>query len=91
MEIGKLYKCSKYYLLIYPSIEKIRAASSLSAAWTPAAAAYWSEQLSCKVRCSEPDEIFMCLEQENQFIHALFGEKQGWIINEEWLKIERVK
>ena len=102
MEIGKLYKCSEYYLLIYPSIEKVGTArdASVSAwawagatSWIGAAAVvnYWSKQLNCKVRFSEPEEVFMALEQEKQFVHALFREKQGWIVNKEWLKIERVE
>jgi len=52
---------------------------------------WWSRKLDCKVRSSEPNEVFLCLEYEDKFAHVLFGEKQGWIINKTWLGIERVK
>jgi len=106
---GKLYKCPKNYLLVYPSKEKAAAATERSdpTAAVPAAkmvalvhqrratalaeAAFWSKRLNCKVRYSEPEEVFMYLEQKDKFIHVLFGEKQGWIINKSWLEIERIK
>lgn len=101
MEIGKLYKCSKCYLLIYPSIEKAAATAAAATGWSAwttwlggdrrRAVAYWSKKANCKVRFSELEEVFMCLKQEGKYVHALFGEKQGWIINKKWLKIERIK
>lgn len=97
MKIGKLYRCSKHYLMIYPtavacSAEKgVAATSRLSLVTATIWAEIWSEQLNCKVRFSEPNEIFMCLEQENSFVHVLFSEKQGWIRNESRLEIERIK
>jgi len=104
MRSGKLYKCSKHYLLVYPSKDK--ATSAAQEAWAPETATsastavaaavaaaevrvdYWSKELNCKVRYSEPGEVFMVLKQKNEFTHVLFGEKQGWIINQDWLEIE---
>jgi len=109
-EVGKLYKCSDHYILIYPTREK---AASSSAVWTVAgrsasasrnswaaaataawAASYWSEELGCSVRCSEPNEIFIFLKEEiieeQKYINVLFGDKQGWIVYKDWMEIERV-
>jgi hypothetical protein len=92
-QVGQLYKCSKYFLLIYPSKK------AANRGWTSAGAsvgstagmAYWSKKLNCQVRFSEPNETFMLLKQEDMFLNVLFGEKQGWIINEDWLEIKHVK
>ncbi len=82
-EVGKLYKCPDYFLMIYPSKEK---ASSVLGRRTVVvgsaeeAAAHWSDQLNCQVRYSEPGEIFIFLGRDREFLNVLFGEKQGWII-----------
>jgi len=104
---GKLYKCPKYFLLFYPSKDKaadslrvavaraarMGATAVHEAAIGPASsvADWWSRKLNCKVRYSEPNEVFLCLEHEDEFAHVLFGEKQGWIINQDWLNIVGLK
>ena len=107
--IGKLYKCSEYFLLIYPTKEKAAGAytRALDGRISPVGdstasplddrtvdvgpaarkAIWWSKELDCQVRCSEPNEIFMFIKQEEQFVHVLFGEKQGWILYKNWLQI----
>lgn len=86
--------------MIYPSIESAAvrepgesapATARTSLIRADTWAKIWSEELNCKVRFSEPNEVFMCLKEENSFVHVLFGEKQGWIRNESRLKIERIK
>jgi len=32
----------------------------------------------------------MVLKQKDEFAHVLFGEKQGWVVNQDWLEIEQV-
>ena len=91
--------------MLYPSVEKAASLLGGEGVGVPAAAVtadmmgvtwgtwyknHWSRKLECKVHLSEPNEVFMCLGQENTFVHVLFGEKQGWIIYKDWLKIERV-
>jgi len=97
-EVGKLYKCSDHLLMIYPTRE-IAATTPWAPvptagpcmAWT---ASYWSEELNCTVRCSEPNEIFVFLKEETikgeRYLNVLFGDKQGWIIYGDWLRIESV-
>jgi len=57
-------------------------------------AIYWSKGLGCSVRCSEPNEIFMFFKEEifggERYLNVLFGDKQGWIVYGDWLRIERV-
>jgi len=91
-EEGKLYKCPEYFLIIYPTREKAETETTAAFAW---AARYWSEELGCSVRYSEPNEIFIFLKkeiiEEQKYINVLFGDKQGWIIHKNWMEIERVK
>jgi len=112
-EEGKLYKCSKHLLMIYPtrenamlaaSVERDRCSSLGLAPWCAVArarraaalaASYWSDRLSCSVRYNKPNEIFIFLKEktvkEHKYLNVLFGDKQGWIVYEDWLRIERVK
>jgi len=111
-EEGKLYKCSKHLLMIYPTREK---AASPPPSWTKAvlgsemaksrrgcsappaaawAASYWSKELECTVLYSELNEIFIFIKEEiieeQKYLNVLFGDKQGWIVYGDWLRIERV-
>jgi hypothetical protein len=119
MKSGKLYKCPKHFLLVYPS-KKIaaRAQATAETLWDPSpedkkipaagilspftnsptpeqhveeVAKSWSGKLECQIFHENPGEVFMCLKQCNQFVCVLFGKKQGWIIAENWLNIERIK
>ncbi len=49
---------------------------------------HWAD---CQVRYSELGEIFMFLERDRNLFHVLFGDKQGWIINRDWIKIVKGK
>ncbi len=87
--LGKLYKCPEYSLMIYPSKEKAIMAwyHVTDPAYMHQPPAFWSITLSCKVHCSRPEEIFMLLEQNYQFLHVLFGDRQGWIVFRDWMNI----
>ncbi len=97
-EVGKLYKCPGYFLLIYPTKEKaLHAVGSAGGRRnTPqrlavAEATYWSRELKCQVRYSTPGEIFMFLEKDEIYLHVLFGDAAGWIIHETWLDIKEAQ
>ncbi len=102
-EVGKLYRCPDYFLLIYPTIEKARAATLIAHDFSTGAlarAAYWSEKLDCQVRFSERGEIFMLLKglqltyfgsKSWDYFYVLFGNRQGWIIYKDWLGIQRAR
>ncbi len=40
---------------------------------------YTTKEFKCHVRYSEPGEIFMVLEQDEDLLHVLFGDVAGWI------------
>jgi len=105
LEVGKLYKCSEYYLLLCPTIEKAEEAVVWNSSSVARLAAsleysinshsdYWSELLKTKVTFSNPDEIFLVLKTENnnsfKYTHVLFGGKKGWITIPSYLNFERV-
>jgi len=101
-EIGKLYKCPEYYLLIYSttlgSPRRLTSISRLSKGNRgpiPRIVQYWSDILGCTVRCSEPNEIFVFLKEEiikgERYINVLFGDKQGWIVCKNWLEIRKAE
>ncbi len=48
---------------------------------------YWSSILDCRICYSKPGEIFMFLEKHGTCMYVLFGDKQGWITNKNWLRI----
>ncbi len=84
---GKLYRCPKLYLIIYPSEETAtRLGAALWATWRDANAAraradaltkIFGPQAGHQVCFSEPGEIFMLLEVKNKiYLNVLFGEKQ---------------
>lgn len=99
-EVGKLYGCQKYYLMIFPTAitaaelaEDGRTSFAHDAQLIGAAAAadFWSKELNCKVQYSNPNDIFMIVDQkqiDNQiYIKILCGEKLGWIILKDWVEI----
>ena len=94
-EIGKLYCCPGYYLLLYPNIEKAMEMGNLMRPLRDVNAVWWSKQFNYKY--SYPNEPFMVLKkfefEENGylFLNVLFGKKQGWIIYRDWMKMEKIK
>lgn len=105
LELGKLYTCQKH-LLIYPTINAARgglraeiAVAEAHVAVDPAAACavaanYWSRQLNCQITLSEPNEVFMVVDQkqinDKVFYKILLREKLGWFIWKEWLGIHAI-
>lgn len=102
LELGKLYTCQKH-LLIYPTINAARGVVAELArrrveldAVDPAAYAtnYWSRQLNCQIILSEPNEVFMVVDQkqinDKVFYKILLREKLGWFIWKEWLGIHAI-
>lgn len=99
-EIGKLYKCTEYYLLLYPTKEVIGFSSlppttaRSTQEYASLSAEYWSEQLNCKVRFINSNDIFMCLKlvrlkPGKEIMQILYKEFAGWIRVEDWLDIKR--
>jgi hypothetical protein len=91
-KIGKLYRCSVYFLLLFP--DKETAAESTAAVRAAGAAArtaaYWSEKLGKPVSYCNPQTPLLVLSVKEQYIEVLAEDKVGWIINEDWLNIKEI-
>jgi len=96
LEVGKLYSCSEYFLLLFP--DKDTAARTTAAgicrahvlAVVAVVAAYWSEIMDKPVSYCNPQTPLLVLSVKEQYIQVLAGDKRGWIINMDWLEIKEI-
>lgn len=99
LEVGKLYSCSKYFLMLYP--DKKTAAAVLragdggaalpaAAAFAAATASYWSKRLGKSVSYCNPKTPLLVLAVEEKYIEVLVGDKRGWIIYQDWCVIKEI-
>ena len=79
------YICEKYYLLIYETKENAVAAPSMAAAAWPE---YWSKELNSRVSFSNPNEPIFLVKNEGKYWNVIIGERGGWIIVEDWLRLK---
>jgi hypothetical protein len=91
LEVGKLYSCSEYFLILFPDKETAAAA----AAERPAAAvrvhaAYWTRKLGKPVSYCNPETPLLVLNAYNHYAEVLAGDKVGWIIYQDWLNIGEI-
>lgn len=101
LQLGKLYFCSGYYLILYPDKEVATAASAngfgssaTAAEDSPSAASFadfWSRKLGKLVSYYSPRTPLLILSMENEFVEVLAGDKKGWIIFKDWLNIKEVR
>ena len=96
LEVGKLYSCSEYFLLLYPDKEAAARIdiAALSADAPPAAlsaaASGWSRELGKSVSYCDPETPLLVLSVKEQYIEVLAEDKKGWIINMDWLEIKEI-
>jgi len=96
LEVGKLYSCSEYFLLLFPDKDTAAATTTaadldpLAAAVTAIAAAYWTRELGKPVSFCDPETPLLVLSVKEEYIQVLAGDKVGWIINEDWLNIKEI-
>jgi hypothetical protein len=93
LEVGKLYSCSKYYLMLYP--DKNTAAAELSpgadrALLCARGAALWSKRFGKPVSFCDPETPLLILSVNDKYHEVLAGDQKGWIINEDWLDIKEI-
>ena len=96
LEVGKLYSCSEYFLMLYPDKETAAlstAAGALAAGVGPAAADYWNRKLQNQKPISycNPLTPLLVLSVKEQYIEVLAGDKRGWIIYQGWLEIKDIR
>jgi hypothetical protein len=94
LEIGKLYSCEEYYLLLYP--DKDTASDSFArvvagAKSAPADAAYLTSGLRKPVSYLEKSSPLLVLNTEEKFVEVLVGDRKGWIILKDWLNIKEIQ
>ena len=99
MEAGKLYLCEEYFLLLYPdwetaataAAEIVAAAAAESTTATVAAAVrYWTRKLGKSVSYCNPQTPLLVLSVKEKYIEVLAGDRKGWIIVEDWLRIKEI-
>ena len=92
LEVGKLYSCSGYFLLLYLDKETASAGTAAAESTEPhlAVVAYWSKRLKKPVSYSEPKTPLLVLSVDKKYVEVLAGDRKGWIINEGWLEIKEI-
>lgn len=104
LEVGKLYVCEQYHLLLYPdkktaaaaagALGVVRAQDAQLAAHTArhvaVGAAYWSKKFDKPVNYCNPPTLLLVLSVKEKYVEVLAGDQKGWIINEDWLEIKEI-
>ena len=94
LEVGKLYSCSEYFIMLYP--DKDTAAANLGAATEDARAAavpaaYWTRELGKPVSYCNPKTPLLVLSVDKKYVEVLAGDRKGWIINENWFELKKIR
>ena len=93
LKIGKLYSCKDYFLLLYPDMETAIGPVAVTAAaadLVAEVAAYWSRELGKPVSYCNPETPLLFLNTDNEYAEVLAGDKRGWIVNGDGLKIKEI-
>ena len=100
LEVGKLYQCKDYFLMFYPDPETAEclasavarrlAADAIDAEAAAAAAAFWSNRLGKFVFYVDKNTPILILNNKEEYIEVLVGEKKGWIIYRDWLNLKEI-
>ena len=97
LEVGKLYSCSEYFLLLFPDKEAatciaaaVSARAAAAAATAAACASAWNRKLGKPVSYCNPLTPLLVLSVNEKYVEVLAGDKRGWIINEDWLNIGEI-
>ena len=91
LEVGKLYSCSEYFLLLFPDKEAATCTVSTAAIDAAAYASAWNRKLGKPVSYCNPKTPLLVLSVKEKYIEVLAGDKRGWIINMDWLEIKDIR
>jgi hypothetical protein len=94
LEVGKLYSCSEYFLLLFPDKDTARRCSAIAERdirYADIDAAYWTRELGKPVSYCNPQTPLLVLSVKEQYIEVLAGDKRGWIIYQGWLNIKDIR
>jgi len=93
LEVGKLYSCSEYFIMLYPDKETARTsfgAAERDLRYADADAAYWTRELGKPVSYCNPLTPLLVLSVNEKYVEVLAEDKRGWIINEDWLELKEI-
>jgi hypothetical protein len=101
LEVGKLYSCSEYFLLLFPDKETAarfsatrfsaaRFSGAVPAAAAARTAAYWSEVIDKPVSYCNPQTPLLVLSVKEQYIEVLAGDQRCWAICQDCLNIKEI-
>ena len=103
LEVGKLYLCEEYSLLLYPDPETADAARLRAAAASPlsptgvkidvvaaAEATYWTRKLGKSVSYTDKNIPLLSLNNKEKYVEVLAGDRKGWIIYQDWLELKEI-
>lgn len=95
LEVGKLYVCEKYHLLLYPDNYTATCAGSAtfaapSASEAAEVAAYWSKRLGKPVSYVDKNTIILVLNSKKKLHEVLAGDRKGWIIYHDSLNYKEI-
>ena len=95
-QVGKLYSCFEYFLLLFPCEETAGRPDWFAGCWSRAVprvaaeAAYWTRELGKSVSYCNPQTPLLVLSVKEKYIEVLAGDRKGWIIVEDWLGIKEI-
>ena len=93
LEVGKLYRCSEYFLLLFPDKDTVRTsfgAAERDLRYAALDAAYWTRALGKPVSYCYPKTPLLVLSVDKKYVEVLAGDRKGWIINEDWLELKEI-
>jgi hypothetical protein len=97
LEIGKLYSCEERFLMLYPDKDTVAHAEIAAAPITQPLdraieriAAHWTRRLGKPISYMEKSIPFLVLNVEENFYEVLGGDRKGWIIYRDWVKIKEI-
>jgi hypothetical protein len=95
IEVGKRYSCSEYFLMFYPDKDTAAAYHGVCAedarAAAVAVAAYWTRELGKPVSYCNPKTPLLVLSVDKKYVEVLAGDRKGWIINENWFELKKIR
>jgi hypothetical protein len=97
IEVGKRYSCSGYFLLLYPDKDTAAACPGSTAIDAAApgdaarTAAYWTRELGKPVSYCNPKTPLLVLSVDKKYVEVLAGDRKGWIINEDWFELKKIR
>jgi len=96
IEVGKLYSCSEHFLMLYPDKETALGSYAFARRGTlphgvAADAAYWTREFGKPVSYCYPLTPLLVLSVNEKYVEVLAGDRKGWIINEDWFELKKIR